>query len=92
MVSTLSDEQGQTLTHPTKIMMGFPELIVPLSALSQNTVASSECANDSAHNRRYDAVLDTVPAARKDGGGCTQTHKHRRKEKQRQRDRETETE
>jgi hypothetical protein len=47
--------------YPTKMNTGFPISMVASMAFSQNTEASSVCANDRAHNRRYEAVLLTMP-------------------------------
>lgn len=39
-----------------------PSDIVDAKVLSKNTLASCECASESAHNLRYDAVFEIVPS------------------------------
>ena len=47
---------------PTVMATGRPRGDPAMNTLSQNTAESCACARESAHNRRYDAVLLTAPS------------------------------
>mmetsp|Transcript_13607 Transcript_13607/g.33436 ORF Transcript_13607/g.33436 Transcript_13607/m.33436 type:complete len:209 (+) Transcript_13607:1023-1649(+) len=71
MACRKADSDSMTMSTPSvahantkKPMKMAPMLFIDMAIMStrsKNTEDSWECASDSAHSRRYDAVLDTAP-------------------------------